>query len=173
MPSPDATLARKPQELRQALIAFGGAEVGAGVLIDTLWPDSEGDAAYHALESALYKRRQLLGARLVGTSQTNAACNIPPDRPCADSFAQGAQPNATLNLKGGSVAVGIGYAWGHGELVYHDSSQRFSIKDVSVVDVGANDFSASGCVFNLNKLEDCSGKYVGAGAGTYRPTVCT
>jgi LuxR family transcriptional regulator, maltose regulon positive regulatory protein len=62
MPSPDATLARKPQELRQALIAFGGAEVGAGVLIDTLWPDSEGDAAYHALESALYRLRQLLGA---------------------------------------------------------------------------------------------------------------
>src|SRR5271169_3847819 len=54
---------RKPQELLQALIAFGGTEVGAGVLIDSLWPDSEGDAAYHALESALYRLRQLLGAR--------------------------------------------------------------------------------------------------------------
>ncbi len=53
---------RKPQELLQALIAFGGTEVGAGVLIDALWPDSEGDAAYHALESALYRLRQLLGA---------------------------------------------------------------------------------------------------------------
>jgi LuxR family maltose regulon positive regulatory protein len=54
---------RKPQELLQALIAFGGTEVGAGVLIDALWPDSEGDAAYHALESALYRLRQLLGSR--------------------------------------------------------------------------------------------------------------
>jgi LuxR family maltose regulon positive regulatory protein len=54
---------RKPQELLHALIAFGGTEVGAGVLIDALWPDSEGDAAYHALESALYRLRQLLGAR--------------------------------------------------------------------------------------------------------------
>ncbi|HXI49609.1 MAG TPA: BTAD domain-containing putative transcriptional regulator [Steroidobacteraceae bacterium] len=54
---------RKPQELLQALIAFGGSEVSAGVLIDALWPDSEGDAAYHALESALYRLRQLLGAR--------------------------------------------------------------------------------------------------------------
>jgi LuxR family maltose regulon positive regulatory protein len=54
---------RKPQELLQALIAFGGTEVGAGALIDALWPDSEGDAAYHALESALYRLRQLLGAR--------------------------------------------------------------------------------------------------------------
>ena len=54
---------RKPLELLQALIAFGGTEVSAGVLIDALWPDSEGDAAYHALESALYRLRQLLGAR--------------------------------------------------------------------------------------------------------------
>jgi LuxR family transcriptional regulator, maltose regulon positive regulatory protein len=54
---------RKPQELLQVLIAFGGTEVSAGALIDALWPDSEGDAAYHALESALYRLRQLLGAR--------------------------------------------------------------------------------------------------------------
>jgi LuxR family transcriptional regulator, maltose regulon positive regulatory protein len=54
---------RKPQELLQALISFGGTEVSAGVLIDALWPDSEGDAAYHALETALYRLRQLLGAR--------------------------------------------------------------------------------------------------------------
>src|ERR1700730_15249412 len=54
---------RKPQELLQALIAFGGTEVGAGALIDVLWPDSEGEAAYHALESSLYRLRQLLGAR--------------------------------------------------------------------------------------------------------------
>src|SRR6202521_3130350 len=53
---------RKPQELLQALIAFGGTEVSAGVLIDALWLDSEGDAAYHALESALYRLRQLFGA---------------------------------------------------------------------------------------------------------------
>jgi LuxR family maltose regulon positive regulatory protein len=54
---------RKPQELLQALIAFGGAEVSAGVLIDALWPDSEGDAGYHALEMALHRLRRLLGAR--------------------------------------------------------------------------------------------------------------
>lgn len=53
---------RKPQELLQALIAFGGEEVGAAVLIDALWPDSEGDAAYHALETALYRLRKILGA---------------------------------------------------------------------------------------------------------------
>jgi hypothetical protein len=51
---------RKPRELLQALIAFGGTDVSASVLIDALWPDSEGDAAYHALESGLDRRRQLL-----------------------------------------------------------------------------------------------------------------
>jgi LuxR family transcriptional regulator, maltose regulon positive regulatory protein len=53
---------RKPLELLQALIAFGGTEVAVGKLTDALWPDSEGDAGYHALESALYRLRQLLGA---------------------------------------------------------------------------------------------------------------
>jgi len=53
---------RRPLELLQALIAFGGTEVGVGVLTDALWPDSEGDAGYHTLESALYRLRQLLGA---------------------------------------------------------------------------------------------------------------
>jgi len=33
--------------------------VSAGVLIE----DSEGDSTYHALESAVYRLRQLLGAR--------------------------------------------------------------------------------------------------------------
>ena len=54
---------RKPQEVLQALIAFGGTEVNAGALIDVLWPDSDGDTAYHALETALYRLRQLLGTR--------------------------------------------------------------------------------------------------------------
>src|SRR3984885_13204017 len=54
---------RKPKELLQAMSAFSGTEVSAGVLIDALWADSEGDAAYHALESALYRLRQLLGTR--------------------------------------------------------------------------------------------------------------
>ena len=53
---------KKPLELLQALIAFGGTEVAAGSLTDALWPDADGDAGYHALESALYRLRRLLGA---------------------------------------------------------------------------------------------------------------
>ena len=54
---------RKPRELLQMLVALGGTEVGAGALADALWPDSDGDAAYHALETALYRLRHLLGRR--------------------------------------------------------------------------------------------------------------
>jgi LuxR family transcriptional regulator, maltose regulon positive regulatory protein len=53
---------KKPLELLQALIAFGGTEVAACSLTDALWPDSDGGAGYHALESALYRLRRLLGA---------------------------------------------------------------------------------------------------------------
>ena len=79
--------------------------------------------------------------------------------------AENASPDATFTLKGGSVAAGIGYTWGHGDLEYHKSSHRFSIKGVSIVDVGATNFSASGQVYNLKKLADFSGNYVAAGAG--------
>ena len=58
---------KKTLELLQALIALGGTDVGAGTLTDALWPDSDGDAGYHALESALYRLRQLLGAHAAVT----------------------------------------------------------------------------------------------------------
>jgi hypothetical protein len=58
-----------------------------------------------------------------------------------------ARPDGAVTLSGGSVAAGIGYTWGHGELKYRESSYQFSIKGVSVVDVGATNFAASGDVY--------------------------
>lgn len=76
-----------------------------------------------------------------------------------------AQPDATVTLKGGSVAAGIGYTWGHGELTYQESARPFSIKGVSIVDVGATGITAKGNVYNLRSVSDFSGNYVAAGAG--------
>ena len=76
-----------------------------------------------------------------------------------------AQADATVTLRGGSVAAGIGYTWGHGELTFGDSSRPFSIKGVSIVDVGATDYTAKGNVYNLKSVSDFSGNYVAAGAG--------
>ena len=79
--------------------------------------------------------------------------------------AEDAKPDATVILDGGSVAVGVGYTWGHGELAYRETSHQFSISGVSVVDVGATNFTATGKVYKLTRLSDFAGNYVAAGAG--------
>ena len=75
------------------------------------------------------------------------------------------QPDATLNLTGGSVAAGIGYTWGSGDVTYHGSAHRFKINGVSIVDVGATSITATGDVYNLTKLSDFAGNYVAVSAG--------
>jgi hypothetical protein len=87
------------------------------------------------------------------------------DTDSAAPIAADASPDATLTLKGGSIAAGIGFTWGHGELNYSDGSYKFSIKGVSIVDVGATDFTAAGHVYRLKQLADFAGNYVAAGAG--------
>ena len=52
---------KKPLELLQYLTARGGHEAPEEKLADALWPDSEGDAAYRSLISALQRLRQWLG----------------------------------------------------------------------------------------------------------------
>ena len=79
--------------------------------------------------------------------------------------ASDAAADGTVTLKGGSIAAGIGYTWGHGELDYGSDSHKFSIHGVSVVDVGATDFTAAGQVYYLKKLSDFAGNYVAASAG--------
>jgi len=76
-----------------------------------------------------------------------------------------AQPDATVSLKAGSVAAGIGYTWGNGDLSYGGDTHKFSISGVSVVDVGVTDITASGVVYNLKSLSDFAGNYVAASAG--------
>jgi hypothetical protein len=79
--------------------------------------------------------------------------------------ADNATADASVSLKGGSVAAGIGYTWGHGELKYRDALHQFPIKGVSLVDVGATNYTAAGSVYNLTELSDFTGNYVAAGAG--------
>jgi hypothetical protein len=86
--------------------------------------------------------------------------------PTSDSSTEVAQtPDASLELTAGSVAVGIGYTWGHGQLTYQGSRYKFRISGISVVDVGIANISASGNVYHLAKLEDLNGNYVAASAG--------
>jgi hypothetical protein len=86
------------------------------------------------------------------------------DSDSAAPVASDARPDGSVSLSGGSVAAGIGFTWGHGELAYR-GSHPFSISGVSIVDVGATSYSASGNVYNLKDLGDFAGNYVAAGAG--------
>ncbi len=45
--------------------------------------------------------------------------------------AEETKPDATVVLNGGSVAIGVGYTWGHGELTYQESSHPFSSSPTS------------------------------------------
>ncbi|HUK01324.1 MAG TPA: hypothetical protein VLW26_03500 [Steroidobacteraceae bacterium] len=94
-----------------------------------------------------------------------AAAAFAADTPSSPPVAADAQPDGTVNLKGGSVAAGIGYTWGHGELSYGGDSHRFTISGVSIVDVGATNITASGDVYNLKTLSDFAGNYVALSAG--------
>ena len=81
--------------------------------------------------------------------------------------AEGAIPSAYVWLSGGSVAVGIGYTWGHGTLYYSkDQKQyKFKLSGVSVADVGGAGITAEGEVYNLTSPADLSGNYSAVTAG--------
>lgn len=74
-------------------------------------------------------------------------------------------PDGTIELSGGSVALGIGYSWGSGELVYQGKTYQLKVEGLSIVDFGTSDYMATGSVYNLKKLEDFAGTYAAATAG--------
>ena len=74
-------------------------------------------------------------------------------------------PSGTVTIESKSIALGIGVSWGDGKLNYEGKSHDFSVKGLSVIDLGVSKVSARGKVFNLKKLEDFSGTYAAAQAG--------
>jgi len=83
------------------------------------------------------------------------------------AITEGAIPSAYVWLSGGSVAIGIGYTWGHGTLYYSkDQKQyKFKLSGVSVADVGGAGITAEGEVYNLTSPADLSGDYTAVTAG--------
>lgn len=73
--------------------------------------------------------------------------------------------DATISFETGSVAAGIGFSWGGGTLRYKGKKYALKVSGMSVGKVGITKASAIGTVYNLNKLEDIEGNYVGMGAG--------
>ncbi|HEV8226252.1 MAG TPA: EipA family protein [Methylomirabilota bacterium] len=86
---------------------------------------------------------------------------------CVSGMAMAAdeKPSGTVSMESKSVAIGVGVSWGDGKLQYKGKTHTFSVKGLSVIDLGVSKVSARGKVYHLNKVEDFSGTYAAAQAG--------
>lgn len=75
------------------------------------------------------------------------------------------KPDATVRLSSGSVAVGIGFSWGSGELTYKGKKYPITVSGLSVGDVGVTRATANGNVYHMQNLSDFEGNYTAASAG--------
>jgi len=76
-----------------------------------------------------------------------------------------ASPDGQLSLSGGSVAAGIGYVWGSGQLDFGGAAHTVNISGLSIIDVGVAKIDARGSVYHLKKLSDFNGVYTTFAAG--------
>ena len=67
--------------------------------------------------------------------------------------------DATLTITAKSAAVGVGYTWGDGILVWHHHRYPFTVRGISVADVGYASVTGTGRVYRLHNLADFSGTY--------------
>ena len=96
---------------------------------------------------------------------TVAAVFLPAFADRAPPVSDSTPVDGLVQLSGGAVAAGIGYTWGDGTLAFGNTQHKFSLKGLSVVDVGATGITASGSVYHLAKLSDFDGNYVAVSAG--------
>lgn len=74
-------------------------------------------------------------------------------------------PSATATFSAESVAVGVGYTWGHGVLTYKGQTYPFTVKGLSAVGAGAEEMAGTADIYNLKAKEDFAGIYSEAGVG--------
>ena len=79
------------------------------------------------------------------------------------ALSQEKSPDGTVHLREGSVAVGIGFAWGGGTLNYKGQNYPLKIRGLSIGEAGVSKAEATGPVFNLARLQDFNGTYTAGG----------
>lgn len=82
----------------------------------------------------------------------------------AMALAQG-DTTGKVSIESKSVAIGVGVSWGEGTLVYRDKPYKFTVKGLSVADLGVAKVTANGDVMDLKKVEDFEGTYNAVAAG--------
>jgi hypothetical protein len=73
-------------------------------------------------------------------------------------------PAAMIRVSAKSVALGVGYSWGDGTLVFQGKEYPFSVTGLSLVNIGISGFTAVGKVYDLKRASDFSGNYGGTAA---------
>ena len=75
------------------------------------------------------------------------------------------KPDATIEFSGGSVALGIGYSWGSGDIKYKGKTYKIKIEGLSAGEVGGTSVKATGTVYNLKQIGDIEGKFLAGTVG--------
>ena len=114
--------------------------------------------------SRLLDRRRLFLA-LAGRAAIGLAVALAGGTVAALPASAQEAPSATLELTGGAVAAGIGYSWGSGTLTFQGKKYPLKVSGLSIVNVGASEYTASGVVLHLAQVSDISGNYVAGEAG--------
>ncbi len=103
--------------------------------------------------------RRMMGGMTLAASMAMAVPALAQTDPGAPGPVVG---RVTITAR--AAAVGVGYTWGNGTLSYGGHRYRFSVKGVTVADVGFSRIVGHGRVYNLHRLQDFSGTY-GAATG--------
>ncbi|WP_158743057.1 hypothetical protein [Acidisphaera sp. L21] len=101
--------------------------------------------------------RRIVGGFVLAASVAAAAPAFAQRDPAAPGPVVG---RVTITAK--AAAVGVGYTWGNGVLTYAGHRYRFTVKGVTVADVGFSTIVGHGRVYNLHRLSDFSGTYAAA-----------
>jgi len=76
-----------------------------------------------------------------------------------------AAPPAYVSLESTAIGAGIGVSWGEGWLSFEGQRHDFSVKSLSVGDLGVAKLISEGAVSHLDRLDDFAGTYVALDAG--------
>ena len=74
-------------------------------------------------------------------------------------------PSGKVKISAKSIAVGIGINWGTGTLTYKEKDYLFTVRGLSVMDLGVSQATAKGEVYHLAKVADFYGKYAALEGG--------
>ena len=103
----------------------------------------------------------IAAAAVLQLATLNALGEESPPAPATDDAA----PDATLQLHGGTFAVGVGFIWGQGTLTYQGTDRKFIISGFSIGALGGAKIIATGPVSHMANLSDFEGSYVAWGMG--------